>query len=580
MNIVDCKTIHNLLLRNESHHLSLLTLAMTITGGYSVNVKKLGKYLLKMLLVIFLLIQTYSCANKSIENQVKVDTSKKAEPQSEKYEAYYHFSLSRLNFLRGNFEEAIREIETAEKYDPNSAYIKYNIAVIYMSVNRYTEALYKLEESVRVNPGFAPSHTLLGKIYASSEDPEKKKRGVKELKMAIELDPNDSEAHLFLGIIETESKEYDKAEISFKRVIELIPDDERGYYFLGRLNPVYPSALLDLAIIYEKQGKLDESENIYKELVTLFPSSFDAYVRYGNFLFRINRLSEAAIQFKKAQQLDYQNPDLKLRLGLLYLEKEEYEKAIEEFQLILFGSPEDERAKYYLALCYTQIGRSDESLKMIKEALKHDPDNEQIVNYLGALYRKLNRNEEGIKLYEDFVVTHPKSELIYYSLGVSYYFIKNEDKSVLSMKKVLEINPDHADALNFIGYSYAESGKNLEEAERLVKRAIEISPNKGYMIDSLGWIYYKKGNLDKAIELLEKAAELTGDDPNIMEHLGDVYNDKGDRLKALEYYERGLELINKNQDLDEEEKELKTRLETKINVLRQKIGSNSRQGEI
>jgi len=110
MNIVDCKTIHNLLLRNESHHLSLLTLAMTITGGYSVNVKKLGKYLLKMLLVIFLLIQTYSCANKSIENQVKVDTSKKAEPQSEKYEAYYHFTLSRLNFLRGNFDEAIREI--------------------------------------------------------------------------------------------------------------------------------------------------------------------------------------------------------------------------------------------------------------------------------------------------------------------------------------------------------------------------------------------------------------------------------------------------------------------------------------
>src|SRR3989337_3180045 len=99
-------------------------LSLTITGGYSVNVKKLGKYLLKTLLVIFLLIQTYSCANKSIENQVKVDTSKNAEPQSEKTEAYYHFTLSRLNFLRSNFEEAIREIETAEKYDPNSAYLK------------------------------------------------------------------------------------------------------------------------------------------------------------------------------------------------------------------------------------------------------------------------------------------------------------------------------------------------------------------------------------------------------------------------------------------------------------------------
>src|SRR3989337_3161818 len=86
-------------------------LSMTITRVYSINVKKLGKYLLKTLLVIFLLIQTYSCAHKSVENQVKVGTSKKTEPQSEKYDAYYHFTLSRLNFLRGNFEEAIREIE-------------------------------------------------------------------------------------------------------------------------------------------------------------------------------------------------------------------------------------------------------------------------------------------------------------------------------------------------------------------------------------------------------------------------------------------------------------------------------------
>src|SRR3990170_5853812 len=130
MNIVDCKTLHNLLLRDEPPHLSLrgiprisstqtpsppiqsgagikmegsqgtTRLTTTITGGYSINIKNLGKHLLKTLLVIFLLIQTYSCANKSIENQVKVDKSKKAEPQSEKYEAYYHFTLSRLNFLR------------------------------------------------------------------------------------------------------------------------------------------------------------------------------------------------------------------------------------------------------------------------------------------------------------------------------------------------------------------------------------------------------------------------------------------------------------------------------------------------
>jgi tetratricopeptide (TPR) repeat protein len=188
----------------------------------------------------------------------------------------------------------------------------------------------------------------------------------------------------------------------------------------------------------------------------------------------------------------------------------------------------------------------------------------------------LNRDKDAIKLYENFVKTHPKSEIIYYALGVSYYTVKEEDKSVLTMKKVLEINPNNADALNFIGYTYAEKGQNLDEAERLVKRALEISPNKGYIVDSLGWIYYKRGNLDKAIELLEKAAQLSGDDPSIIEHIGDVYNDKGDELRALSYYEKGLKMDEKEQD----DKELKTRLEKKINTIRGKLGAQGKKGEI
>jgi tetratricopeptide (TPR) repeat protein len=101
----------------------------------------------------------------------------------------------------------------------------------------------------------------------------------------------------------------------------------------------------------------------------------------------------------------------------------------------------------------------------------------------------------------------------------------------------------------------------------LVKKANEISPNRGYIIDSLGWVYYKKGQLDKALEYLLEAVELTSDDPSIMEHLGDVYNDKGDVLKALQYYEKGLEL-NEDDDI-----EIKERLQEKILVIKEKINA-------
>jgi tetratricopeptide (TPR) repeat protein len=152
---------------------------------------------------------------------------------------------------------------------------------------------------------------------------------------------------------------------------------------------------------------------------------------------------------------------------------------------------------------------------------------------------------------------------------VTYYLNGQEESSLETMKKLIQINPSHADALNFVGYTYAERGENLDEAEALVKRALELTPNKGYILDSLGWVYYKQGRYDEAIEQLNRAAALEPDDPAIMEHLGDVYVDKGEPSKALDYYQRGLLLINRAPDNPDEE--LKERLNKKTNDLKESI---------
>jgi tetratricopeptide (TPR) repeat protein len=277
--------------------------------------------------------------------------------------------------------------------------------------------------------------------------------------------------------------------------------------------------------VYEKLGRPAESEKIYKDLISFYPLSLESYIRYGNFLFTVNRIEDAQEQFKKAEQLDSQNPDVKLRLGLLYLEERDYDKAIEEFNIVLIENPDDEMVKYYLALCYTETDRFDEALNLLNDIRNDSSFYDDALVQKAYIYEKRGQLDDALK------------------------------------------NPNHADALNFIGYSYAEMGKNLDEAEMLVKKANEISPNRGYIIDSIGWVYYKKGQLDKALEYLLEAVELTSDDPSIMEHLGDVYNDKGDVLKALEYYEKGLEL---NEDDDNE---IKDRLQKKILVVKEKINA-------
>ena len=210
---------------------------------------------------------------------------------------------------------------------------------------------------------------------------------------------------------------------------------------------------------------------------------------------------------------------------------------------------------------------------MMEQVYSSEPNNEVIVNYLGRVYKKLNRDQDAINLYNTFLQSNSSSKIILYSLGVIYYLNDQIDESIAAMRKLIQIDPNNADALNFVGYTYAEQGKNLDEAEMLIKRALELSPNKGYILDSLGWVYYKRGKYDEAIELLNRASELQPDDPSIMEHLGDVYFDKGEFSKALEYYQRGIYLVD--QDTENNDPKLKERLYKKTNDLKTNISAQN-----
>jgi tetratricopeptide (TPR) repeat protein len=116
------------------------------------------------------------------------------------------------------------------------------------------------------------------------------------------------------------------------------------------------------------------------------------------------------------------------------------------------------------------------------------------------------------------------------------------------MQRIVEIDPDHADALNYIGYTYAEQGIRLDEALEMVRKALELKPESGYITDSLGWVYYQKGLYDKALNYLEKANALVPDEPTITEHLGDVYMKTGRLHQALKMYQKALTL--KGEDLE------------------------------
>ncbi|MBW1724711.1 MAG: tetratricopeptide repeat protein, partial [Deltaproteobacteria bacterium] len=149
----------------------------------------------------------------------------------------------------------------------------------------------------------------------------------------------------------------------------------------------------------------------------------------------------------------------------------------------------------------------------------------------------------------------PDNTRFHFRLGVVYDKWGRKADSIKAMKTVIRLDPKDANALNYLGYTYADLGEKLDEAERLIKAALEEKPDDGYITDSLGWVYFKKGLFEKAVKYLEKAVNLVPDDPIILEHMGDAYLEISHKEKALEFYKRSL--LNKNKDKENIEKKIR-----------------------
>src|SRR5690606_34567257 len=128
----------------------------------------------------------------------------------------------------------------------------------------------------------------------------------------------------------------------------------------------------------------------------------------------------------------------------------------------------------------------------------------------------------------------------HFTLGALYNEANDREAALDQMRRAIELNPQNAAALNYLGYSLAEEGRDLDAAEGLILRALQIDPNDGFYVDSLGWVYYQRGDYRRAVEELERALELVGDDPTITEHLADAYTQVGRELEALRLYRDAL----------------------------------------
>jgi tetratricopeptide (TPR) repeat protein len=212
-------------------------------------------------------------------------------------------------------------------------------------------------------------------------------------------------------------------------------------------------------------------------------------------------------------------------------------------------------ARLQAALNHEQMGEPETAVSELEKLIATRPDHAEAATSLGNLYRSRKDFQNAAKAYDRAFLAaarsgEPLSWTLYYFRGIAYERTKQWPKAEADFKEALKLQPEQALVLNYLGYSWVDQGLNLDEAFGMLRKAVQQRPRDGYIVDSLGWAYYRLGQYDEAVKLLERAVELRASDPVINDHLGDAYWRVGRKIEAGFQWNHARDLKPEPEDLE------------------------------
>ena len=256
-----------------------------------------------------------------------------------------------------------------------------------------------------------------------------------------------------------------------------------------------------------------------------------------------------------------EHPLATVALGDLYETMKRYELAAETYDRVPNSSPLKRNAEIQRALNLDVIDKKDEAREKLDALVKENPKDLTALIAYGNVLRASKKFAEAAVVYSKIVdlIGEPQREhwTVFYFRGICYERSKQWALAEKDFELALKLMPDEPQVLNYLGYSWVDQGVNLDRALDMIRKAVALRPKDGYIVDSLGWAYYRLGRLQEASDELERAVELRPDDPNINDHLGDVYWKTDRKLEATFQWRRAKDLKPEPEDLSKIEQKLK-----------------------
>jgi tetratricopeptide (TPR) repeat protein len=507
--------------------------------------------------------------------------------------------------MDGNLPEAREAYERALRKDPQAVFLLKRLAELAAREERLTDALVYAERAHELAPDDEGLRLFLGSLYRIRREPESAARVLE----GAEGEPVSIDAALLLFGIELEAENNAKARAIAEWLIQQEPDSARGYVALAEVTermgdvPGAEAVLRrglaalpgDLALFgalarsrRERSDRVGEI-GIYREILVVHPDHHATLLALADAQTALGQEEEAIATLERIEAAYPDDLRTQLQLGFRSYEAGQLEAAERRFLRALEAQPEQHEIAYFLGVVQRKMGKDAEAIESFDRippvheryadsrvqvagiyeqkgelvAARLEVDRAREVEpsqpldlYAASLQAKAGDVTGAIAFLEGLLAEAPEDAEVLYNIGVIQGEAKNVEEAIRYMRIVLGLDPDHAGALNYVGYTFAERGEKLDEAEAMIARALEIRPDDGFITDSLGWVYYRRAQpllasgkfeearvwLTRAVDQLERAAQLTGGDPVISEHLGDVHLALGQRTLALESYEEAARL--------------------------------------
>ena len=346
------------------------------------------------------------------------------------------------------------------------------------------------------------------------------------------------------------------------------------------------TSALTMAGVFARQGEVDQARKILTN-------------RLGSYFNRKAALSA----LDDGTSTLFNTPDVKTLLAEAYIDAANVPIPIRTSRLARahaagYIAPDYDKVNYMLGLYYRDLGQTEKShgyhgritensiwyqpaqflkarylaaeestyesgMDIFERLVSTDPDNVDILIQKGNAARRQSQYELALASYQKAWALEDDHPTVSYYLGITYDRLDRKDEAEIALRRTLEYNPGDAYALNYLGYWLLEEDGDPEEALGFIRKAIELQPQNGFFMDSLGWGYFKLGRLDQALLFMERAVMLRPVDPLITDHLGDVYAALGRHREAVFQWQRALDLLAEGQSDDELDVD---QIKTKINA--------------